>query len=165
MGNYPAKSSGIPCHFTQKIGLKYAAAKDVTDANNYIDKWKLLVPRAPIAGQTDFSKPVGFYYDGNVIIAKPGECCTESWLVAYTANTKQEIESFKSYLFTKMVRFLLLQAVVSQDVSRERFFLIPEMENYNCEYSDEMLIKRWNISEEEWAFVDSKIKSIGGVGE
>jgi len=43
--------------------------------------------------------------------------------------------------------------------------LIPEMENYNCEYSDEMLIKRWNISKEEWAFVDSKIKTIGGVDE
>ena len=165
VGNYPAKSNGIPCHFTQKIGLKYADPEDVVDPNNYIDKWKLLIPRAPIAGQTDFSKPVGFYYDGNVIIAKPGECCTESWLVAYTASTKKEIESFKSYLFTKMVRFLLLQAVVSQDVSRERFFLIPEMENYNCEYSDEMLIKRWNISKEEWAFVDSKIKTIGGVDE
>ena len=73
VGNYPAKSSGIPCHFTQKIGLKYADPQDVVDPNNYIDKWKLLIPRAPIAGQTDFSKPVGFYYDGNVIIAKPGE--------------------------------------------------------------------------------------------
>ncbi|MGB0265810.1 MAG: Eco57I restriction-modification methylase domain-containing protein [Candidatus Poseidoniaceae archaeon] len=165
VGNYPPKSSGIPCHFTQKIGLKYAAKEDVVDPNNFIDKWKLLIPRAPIAGQTDFSKPVGFYYDGNVVIAKPGECCTESWLVAYTANSKQEIESFKSYLFTKMVRFLLLQAVVSQDISREKFFLIPEMDDYNCKYTDKMLRKRWNISQEEWLFVDSKIKTIGDVDE
>ena len=165
VGNYPPKSSGIPCHFTQKTGLRFAAAEDVVDSNNYIDKWKLLIPRAPIAGQTDFTKPVGFYYDGNVIIAKPGECCTESWLVAYTASTKKEIESFKSYLFTKIVRFLLLQAVVSQDVSREKFFLIPEMENYNCKYSDKMLRKRWKITQEEWTFIDSKIKTIGDVVE
>jgi site-specific DNA-methyltransferase (adenine-specific) len=165
VGNYTPKTSGTPCHFTQKIGLSYVDSNDVRDKNNCIDKWKLLIPRAPIAGQTDFSKPVGFYYDGNVKIAKPGECCTESWLVAYTANSVTEIESFKSYLFTKIFRFLLLQAVVSQDVSRERFFLIPDLEEYNRTYSDEILRKRWNISDDEWHFIDSKIKTIGGTDE
>jgi site-specific DNA-methyltransferase (adenine-specific) len=80
--NYEQSSSGVPCWFIQRIGLKLASAKDVVDTNGYLSKWKLLIPPAPIAGQTDFSKPVGFYYDGNTRIAKPGECCTESWLVA-----------------------------------------------------------------------------------
>jgi hypothetical protein len=70
------------------------------------DKWKLLIPRSPIAGQTDFSKPVGFYYNGNTRIAKPGEICTESWLVACSFRTEEEVLSFKSYLFAKIVRFL-----------------------------------------------------------
>lgn len=76
--NYPPHDHGTPCWFIQKIGLKFASASDVEDPHGYLNKWKLLVPKAPIAGQTDFTKPVGFYYDGNTRIAKPGECCTES---------------------------------------------------------------------------------------
>lgn len=106
---YPPKSEGIPCWFKQRIGLQYADPEDVKDERNILDKWKLLIPFAPIAGQTDFSKPIAFYYDQNTRIAKPGECCTETWLVACAFDTKEEVESFKSYLFTKIVRFLLLQ--------------------------------------------------------
>lgn len=154
---YEPKKKGIPCWFIQKIGLKYADEADVRDENDLLDKWKLLIPKAPIAGQTDFSKPVGFYYDGNTRIAKSGECCTESWIVACAFPTEAEVFSFKSYLFTKTVRFLLLQAVVSQDVTRRNFCFVPDLGKYEGEYSDELLVKRWGITKDEWAFIDSKI--------
>ena len=159
--NYIPKNSGIPCWFIQKIGLKFASENDVSDENNLLDKWKLLVPPAPIAGQTDFSKPVGFYYDGNTRIAKPGECCTESFIVAGAFSTEEEVLSFKSYLFTKIVRFLLLQTVVSQHVTKDKFHFIPDFGKYEGEYTDKMLIKRWGISADEWNFIDSKIRDIG----
>src|SRR5574344_1679061 len=155
---YTPKNSGIPCWFIQRIGLKFAAPKDVKDDYNLLDKWKLLLPAAPIAGQTDFSKPVGFYYDGNVFVAKPGTCCTESFVVAGTFDTKEEVLSFKSYLFTKTVRFLLLQSVVSQHVTRQNFQFIPDLGKYTGIYTDDQLRKRWKITKEEWKFIDSRIK-------
>ncbi len=158
--NYMPRDKGVPCWFIQRIGLKYAHKEDVKDRNGYLDKWKLLIPKSPIAGQTDFSKPVGFYYDGNIRIAKPGECCTESWLVACAFDTRQEVLSFKTYLFTKIVRFLLLQAVISQDVTRQNFMFVPDLGTYSGEYNDDLLKKRWNITDEEWEFIDSKIKTI-----
>ena len=94
--NYTPKNKGVPCWFIQKIGLKYADESDVNDEKNLLNKWKLLIPPAPIAGQTDFSKPVGFYYESNTRIAKPGECCTESWLVSCAFVTNSEVDSFKS---------------------------------------------------------------------
>lgn len=159
-GFYIPKKNGIPCYFTQKVGLKYAKEKDITDTFNYLDKWKLLIPKSPIAGQTDFTKPVGFYYEGNVRVAKPNECCTETYLVAFNADNKEEIISFKSYLFTKVVRFLLLQRVVSQDVTRKCFAFIPDLEKYEGTYTDEQLCKLWNITDEEWLYIDSRIKDI-----
>ncbi|MFM8744393.1 MAG: hypothetical protein ACKODM_13865, partial [Cytophagales bacterium] len=154
-----------PCWFIQRIGLKYANKSDVIDESNLINKWKLLVPPAPIAGQTDFSKPVGFYYDGNTRIAKPGECCTESFIIAGAFATKKEVESFKSYLFTKIVRFLLLQTVVSQHVTKEKFIFIPDLGKYEGHYTDEMLCKRWGITKEEWKYIDSRIKSIDSIAK
>ena len=159
--NYTHKDRGIPCWFIQKVGLKFANKSDVSDEKKVIDKWKLLIPPAPIAGQTDFSKPVGFYYEGNTRIAKPGECCTESWLVACAFSTKSEVVSFKSYLFTKTVRFLLLQTVMSQHVTKQNFCFVPDLGKYEGEYTDEMLIKRWGLSKEEWEFIDSKISTTG----
>jgi site-specific DNA-methyltransferase (adenine-specific) len=129
----------------------------VRDDNKLLDKWKLLIPPAPIAGQTDFSKPIAFYYEANTRIAKPSECCTESWL-AIPFKTKAEVLSFKSYLFTKIVRFLLLQTVISQHVVKKNFIFIPDLGRYNGEYTDESLRKRWSITQEEWEFIDVKIK-------
>lgn len=159
--NYSPTNNGIPCWFIQKIGFKYANINDVTDDNKLLDKWKFLAPKSPIAGQTDFSKPVGFYYDGNTRIAKPGECCTESFIVLGAFSTENEVLSYKSYIFTKVVRFLLLQTVISQDVTKNNFQFIPDLGKYEGEFTDKMLIKRWGITEDEWNFIDSKIKNIG----
>ncbi len=158
---YKPRETGIPCWFKQRIGLRYADPKDVIDDKNILKKWKLLIPRAPIAGQTDFSKPIAFYYEQNTRIAKPGECCTETWLVACAFYTREEVESFKTYLFTKIVRFLLLQAVISQDVTRENFYFVPDLGRYEGVYTDEMLKERWGITDEEFAFIESRIRNFG----
>lgn len=158
--NYKPRERGIPCWFIQKIGLKYASETDISDINGILDKWKLLAPKTPIAGQTDFTKPVGIYYEGNIRIAKPGECCTDSWVVLNSFDSEDEVLSFKSYILSKTVRFLLLQCVASQDVSRDKFKFVPELEHYIGTYTDERLCDLWNINTEEWEYIDSKIKNI-----
>ena len=65
--------------------------------------------------------------------------------------------SFKSYLFTKLVRFLILQTVVSQDVNRMNYLFVPDLVTYDREWSDVLLRKRWAISVEEWSYIDSRI--------
>ena len=160
--NYESSEKGIPCHFIQKIGLRFARQSDVDDSLRYLNKWKFLIPKSPIAGQTDFSKPVGFYYDGNTRVAKPGECCTESWLVAGAFDTKAETLNFKSYIFTKIVRFLLLQTVVSQDVTKKNFCFVPDLGTYDQSYTDDMLRDLWGITDKEWNYIASRIGEIGG---
>jgi hypothetical protein len=160
--NYDPQEKGVPCWFIQRIGLKYARREDVDDSRGYLDKWKLLAPKAPIAGQTDFTKPVGFYYEGNTRIAKPGECCTESFIVLGAFDSENEVLSYRSYIFTKLVRFLLLQTVVSQDVTKKNYCFVPDLGTYTGEYTDEMLKKMWSISNEEWEYIDSRISAVGG---
>lgn len=160
--NYTPKNQGIPCWFIQRIGKQYASIADISDSFNILDKWKFLIPKSPIAGQTDFSKPIGFYYDGNTRIARPGEVCSESWLVAGAFNSEEETVNFKSYIFTKIVRFLLLQTVVSQDVTRKNFCFVPDLGEYDRQYTDDYLRKLWNITDDEWNLIKSKIGEIGG---
>lgn len=155
--NYSPLNSGVPCWFIQRIGRKFADCNDVDDSMGYLDKWKLLAPKAPIAGQTDFTKPVGFYYEGNTKIAKPGECCTESFIILGAFNTEKEVLSYRSYIFTKLVRFLLLQTVVSQDVTKKNFVFVPDLGEYNKHYTDDFLRRLWGITDNQWEYVNSKI--------
>lgn len=160
--SYKPLEEGLPCWFTQRIGLKFINKKDYRDENNYLNKYKLLIPKAPIAGQTDFTKPVGLYYDGNTIIANPGECCSQTWLVANSFDSFEEAKSFKSYLLTKTVRFLILQTVVSQDVGRNRFCFVPALNKYEGIYTDEKLKEMWGITDSEWDYINAKIHNYGG---
>jgi site-specific DNA-methyltransferase (adenine-specific) len=162
--NYSPKKKGIPCWFTQKIGKQFANKDDISDPYKILDKWKFLVPPAPIAGQTDFSKPVGFYYEGNTLIAKPGESCTESFIALGSFKSEKEALAFKSYIFTKTIRFLLLQTVVSQHVTKNNFQFIPDLGKYEGVYTDEILRKKWNIDDDEWEYIDSRIKAVELMG-
>jgi site-specific DNA-methyltransferase (adenine-specific) len=156
--NYKPKSSGTPCWFTQRIGRQFVQTELVRDDLKLKDKWKVLIPFAPIAGQTDFSKPIKFYHSQNVKIAKPGEVCTETYLVAHAFDTEKEALNFKGYLFTKLFRFLLLQNVISQNITRGCFYFVPELSNYNSEITDDVLKNKWGITNEEWEFISQKIQ-------
>ena len=155
--NYKPKSNGIPCVFTQKIGQGFVSKDDYTDPMRIKDKWKLLVPFAPIAGQTDFSKPIRFFNENNTQIIPPGVICSESLIVLFSSNDKSKVENFRSYLNTKIFRFLLLQMVISQNITRSAYGLVPNLTSYDKEITDEDLIRLWDISEDEWKFIDSKI--------
>lgn len=155
--SYKPLDKGQPCWFKQKLGLQFVKPNDVSDIQNTLDMYKLLIPEAPIAGQSDFTKPVGLYYEGNTVVANPGECCSQTWLVAAAFNTKQEVLFFRSYLLTKIVRFLILQTVVSQHVSREKFIFVPDLGVYDHEFTDKELVSKWGISDEEWEYIDSRI--------
>ena len=155
---YKPKDKGTPCWFTQRIGKKFVQSDLVKDELCLKNKWKVLIPFAPIAGQTDFSKPIKFYHSQNVRIAKPGEICSETYLVANFFDTEIEAQNFKSYLFTKLFRFLLLQNVISQNITRGCFFFIPELDSYKNTIDDEFLRKKWQISDKEWSFVCEKIQ-------
>ena len=156
--NYQPRDTGVPCWFKKSIGLKHADQADVTDRNGYLDKWKVLVPKAPVSGTTDYTQPVGIYRDDTTIIAKPGECCTESWLVTGAFDTEAEAESYKTYLLTKTVQFMLLQTVVSQNTSRKNYCFVPDLGKYTGVYTDERLRRKWGITDREWEYIDSRVK-------
>ena len=155
--NYNPKKEGIPCYFTRKIGKQYADINDIQARKDEIEKWKLLIPKAPIAGQTDFTKPIRFYHPQNAFIAEPGSCCTESWIIAASFDSQQEAKFFQSYLFTKIIRFLILQTVISQDVNKKNFIFVPALKKYTEMYDDIKLKKLFSISDEEWEHIDERI--------
>lgn len=72
-------------------------------------------------------------------------------------KTKKEAERLAQYLRTRFVRFLVSQLSFSQDITKERFLFVPVL-NMTTQWTDELLNRRYGISKDEIAFIESKIR-------
>ena len=159
-GDAVITQSGIPCWFKQSIGKVFVDPLTVKNVRNDIHLWKVLAPRAPIAGQTDFTKPIAFFNDNNLFIASPGEICTETYIVINSFDSESDAINFISYMKTKFFRFMLRMRVVSQDITRENYNWVPDVLDYSTKWTDKELYKKFGLTRQEQDYIKSKIKAI-----
>ena len=97
----------------------------------------------------------------------PNEVTTDSYLIIGAFKTKKEASNILSYFKTKLLRFLLLQSLVSMNISRGNFRFVPLQDftpSSDIEWSasvadiDSQLYKKYNLTAEEIAFVEKMIK-------
>jgi site-specific DNA-methyltransferase (adenine-specific) len=151
------EKQGVPCWFKKYVGKGFVNPSVVTDPRKDINKWKVFVPSAPIAGQTNFTKPITIF-NNNIIVAEPGEVCTETFLVLNSFNSKTEANNFALYVRTKFFRYMLRTRVISQNVSRSCYNWVPDLKDYSRSWTDEDLYNKFGLDEDEIRYIESKIK-------
>ena len=62
-----------------------------------------------------------------------------------------------SYMKTSLFRFLLLQAVTSINLSKEKFQFVP-LQDFSHPWTDEMLYEKYGLTQDEIAFIESMIR-------
>jgi site-specific DNA-methyltransferase (adenine-specific) len=130
----------------------YIERADVPRNDAWIDEWKVLLGRAYGAGDA-FPHQIYNY----PIIAGPGTACTETYLVINRFKKEAEARCFASYLRTRFVRFLVSLRKNTQDIYNERFQFVPDL-TMDQEWTDEMLYKKYGITKNEIAFINSMIR-------
>ncbi len=118
-----------------------------------MQKWKLYVPRANNIG-TELNDD-----NLNSVIGKPGTVCTESYIIIgiNIELNEQQCKSISKYLKTKFARFMHSLAKASQYATAKTYRFIP-MQDFNEEWNDEKLYKKYGLSEEEIAYIESMIR-------
>jgi site-specific DNA-methyltransferase (adenine-specific) len=134
--------------------------KDIEVGKEIIDSWKVITSKVSYdhAGQSD--KEGKRKILSIVDILPPEHICTETYIVAGSFKKKSEAENLKAYLYTKFVRFLVAQLSFSQDITRDRFSYVPILD-MSIRWTDEKLYKRYDLTKEEIAFIESKIRPMG----
>ena len=66
-------------------------------------------------------------------------------------------ENLMSYLKTKFCRFLLLQAVSSINLSKDKFIFVP-LQDFSKPWTDEELYQKYNLEKDEIDFINSMIR-------
>jgi hypothetical protein len=139
----------VKLYGSQKIS--WVERNDIRVNPEWVDKWKVLmtaVQGTSSAVETKFlSKP---------IIAEPGTACTETYLVAGHFDNEQQATNYAQYLRTRFVRFLVSLRKATQHATRDVYSFIPDLSLDKC-WTDPMLYKRYRLTKEEIAFIESQV--------
>ena len=129
----------------------------VTAGIDLINDYKIMLSKVTSehAGEPDQSGK--FMVLSKMRILEPNEVCTDSYLIAYHSRNKAFVQNCYNYMTTKLFRFLLLQAVSSINLSKEKFQFVP-MQDFSKPWTDEELYKKYNLTQEEIGFIESMIK-------
>ena len=129
---------------------------EVSVGRDLIDKWKVITSNTSYdhGGQPNSEGKRRVL--SKIEVLSPGTICTETYIVAGIFDNKKDAESLVSYLETKFVRFLISLLSFSHHVTKGRFSFVPHQEN-RIQWSDDMLIKKYELTKHEVEFIESMI--------
>lgn len=94
-------------------------------------------------------------------VLQPKEVCTFSYFLIGGVNNLKECRNLINYLKTKFARFLVLQAVSSINLTKDKFCFVPQ-QDFSKEWTDNALYKKYSLTKEEISFIESMIRPYGG---
>lgn len=119
-----------------------------------IDVWKVLIPAA-----TDGNEVYPLPVLTDPIVVGPGVVCTETYLVIGPFKNEKEAESVRTYMRTRLFRFLLSIRKFSQHNSTEKFSFIPEIP-FDREWTDQAISDFFQLSEQDNEFIAKYVKEM-----
>ncbi|CAB4968363.1 MAG: restriction endonuclease [Actinobacteria bacterium] len=156
-GDHPVYAPGdIALVFSNRVG--YVAPEAIEKNRPWVEKWKVLLPKAYNGGQqVDAAGVVCVTVIGEPIALAPGSACTQTYLVAGLFDTAEETENYAHYLATKFARFLVLQRKTTQDIYSDRFKFVPYLD-MKRRWSDRDLYVHFRLTKDEVAYIEAGIR-------
>ena len=150
---------------TGDITLRYNGGRgpykstEIRVGTEMIDQWKIIISRltAEHAGQP--AKDGKYRVLSTMELLKPGEICSETYLVAGAFDSKEEATNYMDYLKTQFVRFLILQIAMTQQLSKASFAFVP-CQDFTRKWTDKQLIEKYDLSSEEVNYIQGMIKEM-----
>lgn len=142
-------NGNIKVYANKKIGYlnkNYKIKKNITQIN----LWKVLAPKAIGSGDSreDWVKP---------LLSEPNSICTETYIILGAYENKELAENLISYTQTKFFHFMLTLKKVTQDATAKVYSCVP-IQDFNEEWTDEKLYRKYGLTQEEIDFIESMIK-------
>jgi len=138
----------------ERGGKSYVSRDEIIIHQEWIDKAKVYISAAYNAGDTYPHQILG-----QPIVGEPGSCCTETYVVICPFKNSAEAENVVSYIKTKFFRFLVMLKKSSQHAAAQVYSFVP-IQDFSHPWTDEMLYKKYGLTDTEIAFIESMIRSM-----
>ena len=140
-------------------GTAYTHKNNIEKLRELIDEYKVFIPAAG-SGSDSFPHPIL----GRPFFGEKNTACSETYVTVGPFTSKSECESVISYISTRVFRFLVMLKKPTQHALKGVYSLVPILD-FSHKWTDEMLYKRYCITEEEIAFIESMVRAMDLEGE
>ena len=142
--------------FTSK-GWAFVRKDDIRSNENEVGKWKVIMSKAGAehAGQSDangMKKVIS-----RIIVISPNEICSESYLLLSCFDNKVEADNQVTYMKTRFVRFLLSAILLTQNIAKDKFRLIP-LQDFTQTWTDADLYAKYGLTPDEITYIERTVK-------
>lgn len=150
----------VKVYASSNAGRRSGAMKrsDITKNTHLIDTWKVLAPQAGPGNSGGHVLPDMVL--GKPSIAEPNTICTQTWIAAGPLKSKKQAEILAHYLQTSFVRFLVSLRKISQHAMKGVYHWVPQ-QDWSRDWTDEALYKKYGITKDEIAFINSMVRPMG----
>jgi len=141
---------GVKIYARGKCG--YIATDQITINRDWINKHKVFISEAYNAGD-DYPHQilnVPFY-------AELESCCTETYVVAGVYDSETEARNLMAYIGTKFFRFLVMLKKNTQHATKTVYAFVPIWDMTEA-WTDEKLYKKYGLTKDEIAFIESMVR-------
>lgn len=134
----------------KKEGIGHIDRKSIKKNVEWIDKYKVYIPKAWGIGNLsqDWLNP---------FLGTPDSCCTETYLVIGPFDKKQTAENVISYTQTKFFHFMLSLVKITQNTMKKAYSFV-HLQDFTESWTDEKLYKKYGLTKDEIAFIESMVR-------
>lgn len=131
-------------------GVGFVDKELIRKNKEWISGYKVFVPKAWGVGNVgkDWLQP---------FIGGPDSCCAETYIVIGPFKNKKIAANVISYTQTKFFHFLVGLAKVTQESRRKVYKFVP-MQDFTEAWTDEKLYKKYDLTKDEIAFIESMVR-------
>ncbi len=135
-----------------KRAIRYIPANYPIPKRDFINDYKMFMARNQGSGLfgEKFSEP---------IFAKPGELCTETFIVIGGFDTEQKMKNCWSYIKTKFFRAMVGVKKNDQGAASGVYQYVP-LQDFSKPWTDEELYAKYGLSQEEIDFIENNVESM-----
>jgi site-specific DNA-methyltransferase (adenine-specific) len=133
-------------------GVAWVEPAQITKNKPWVAEHKVFISEASDGHGRVPAKVIGI-----PIICGSATACTQTYLVAGIFDTPKEAENYAHFLTTKLVRFLVSLRKYTQHTKPDSFAFVPALD-MKQKWTDQDLYKRYGLTKEEVAHVESQIK-------
>ncbi len=104
-----------------------------------------------------------------IIVAKPGDCCSEMYIEFGPYSDENEAQNARKYFYTKFFRAVFYKNKTSQNTARDTYSDVPTQDfttNSDINWTksiaeiDQQLYAKYNLSSEEIDFIETRVKEM-----
>lgn len=137
----------------QNKGILYANKKYIQERKDAVSKYKVFISKANGAA----SSKIPYAVISRPFVGDKDTICNMTYLMVGPFDSKAEATNVVNYMSTKFFRFLVSLLKSTQNALKQVYQFVP-MQDFSKPWTDEELYKKYNLTQEEIAFIESMIK-------